>query len=139
MPSGFYLLGERESPPPEKEKVLERYQRYSYQKCVFLLKEWFLLKRGHFCLKRNISHEKGCCRFFHLAFFHLITSLQLPPPPPPRSRSSTCSQCYLEYLQHVAKRSIRWIFCNIVSGILLQNLSLAIGTLYWFDNPYNIK
>ena len=51
------------------------------------------------------------------------------------ARVARCSQ----YLQHVAKSSIRQAFCNIVRANLLQNLSLATRTIFWFHKPCNIK
>ena len=44
-----------------------------------------------------------------------------------------------QYLQHVAKSSIRLISCNIVPAILSQNLPLATRATFWCHNPCNIR
>ena len=44
-----------------------------------------------------------------------------------------------QYLEHVAKSSIRWIFRKIVPATLLQNLPLATHATFWFHSPYNIR
>ena len=51
------------------------------------------------------------------------------------ARVARCPQ----YLQRVAKSSVRGIFCNIVPAILWQNLPLAICATFWFHNPCNIR
>ena len=46
---------------------------------------------------------------------------------------------FLQYLQHVAKSSILWIFYNIIPAILSQNLPLATHTTSWLQDLCNMK
>ena len=44
-----------------------------------------------------------------------------------------------QYMQHVAKILIWWIFCNIVPVILLQNMPLATWVTFWFHKLFIIR